>query len=230
MSSTIIGSVVALMALAGGAAGWLLHACVVRRLERAGKDQERREQEEANLVAPCIRNTFCLALGHRLAESKRRGDPLSLILVRIDNYRRLYDRHGFHTSRSSLETTGKFLTASVRAMDWVARFDATTFALLLPDTALVHATGVAERLRTGIAARDLAIAGDHVQLTISTGTTATTLGDSGSTMLCRAEEAMEAAIQAGGNRSYAHVGRQLQPVQTAADPPERCKERCKGKM
>ncbi len=85
MSSIIIGLVLALTALAGAAAGWVLHVCVVRRLGRAEKAPELREQQESDPAAPCVRTTFCLALDHRLAESKRRGDPLSVILARIDN-------------------------------------------------------------------------------------------------------------------------------------------------
>lgn len=218
MVSIMIGSGLVLTVTAGAAAGWLLHARWMQPLERARSWQEQHRREEADLSGPCIRSTFSLALSHRLAESKRRDDPLSVILLRIDDYQRLCDRHGLHTSRLVLEAAGKLFTASVRAMDWVARLDATTFALLLPNTALVHARGVAERLRTSAAASKLTVATDHVQVTISAGVAAATLTDTANDVLRRAEEAMEAAIQTGGNRSYAHTGQQLEAVRLAPDP------------
>jgi diguanylate cyclase (GGDEF)-like protein len=216
----LIGSAMILTIAAGMAAGWLLHTRWMQPLEPSRTGQEGfHQQEEARLSGPGVRSTFCLALGHRLAESKRRDDPLCVILLRIDGYATLCDRHGLHTTRLVLEAAGRFLTASVRAMDWVARLDATTFALLLPNAPLVHARGVAERLRTTTAASTLTVADDRVPVTISAGIAGAMLADTASNILRRAEEAMEAAIEAGGNRSYAHTGRQLEPVPLASHVP-----------
>ena len=102
----------------------------------------------AETAMPSVRTTFSLALGHRLAESARSGDPLSLILVRIDNYQAVYDHYGLQASNQILDAAGTFFVGSVREMDWVARFDRTTFAFLLPRTAHANALRVAERMRT----------------------------------------------------------------------------------
>jgi diguanylate cyclase (GGDEF)-like protein len=161
-------------------------------------------------AAPCVRNTFSLALGHRLAESARRGDPLSVILVRIDNYQNLGDRYGLQVGNQILDAAGKFFIASVRAMDWVARFDMTTFAFLLPNTAHANALRVAERLRTTISFAGKSIDGSPIPLTLSLGTTEAQLGDGSEATLRRAEEAMNASIRTGGNCIHSQAGGRLE--------------------
>jgi len=166
-------------------------------------------------AAPCVRNTFSLALGHRLAESARRGDPLSVILVRIDNYHGLSDRYGLQTGNQILDAVGKFFIASVRGMDWVARFDMTTYAILLPNTAHADALCVAERLQTTASSASMSMDGSQISLTLSLGTTEARLGDSSEAILRRAEEAMKASIRLGGNRIHSHACGCLEGVPSA---------------
>jgi diguanylate cyclase (GGDEF)-like protein len=168
--------------------------------------RDSRDVISAAVAMPCIRNTFSLALGHRLAESARRSDPLSIILIRIDDYSDLCSRYGLKTSNDVLDAAAKFFIASVRAMDWVARFDATTFAFLLPNTTGTQAQGVAERLRIRVAAAHLAADGNQIQMTVSAGVTETSPSDDGDDVLHRAEMALETSIQAGGNQTHCSLG------------------------
>lgn len=149
-------------------------------------------------AAPCVRNTFALALDRCLPEAARRGDSLSVVLVSIDNARNLSDGGALRIGNETLDAVGKAFIAAVRATDWVARFDATTFALLLPGAAGANTLIVVERLRRAVsrvAADGLA----PLPLTLSIGTTDFVPGDSSATVLDRAEEAMFAAIAAGGD-------------------------------
>ena len=174
-------------------------------------EQRDRHDEPA---APCVRNTFSLALAHRLAESARRGDPLSMILVRIDNYEGLRNRYGLRAGNQILDAAGKFFIASVRGMDWVARFDLTTFAFLLPNTTHANALHVAERLRATASAASLSVDGTLIPLTLSLGTTEALRGDSSEAVVRRAEEAMNASIRTGGNRIHCHAGGRLETACT----------------
>jgi diguanylate cyclase (GGDEF)-like protein len=167
------------------------------------------------LAVPCVRNTFSLALGHRLTESARRGDPLSVILVRIDNYQDLSDRHGVQFGNQILDAAGKFFIASVRGMDWVARFDATTFAFLLPNTSIANGWCVAERLRKTASATNLSVDGTSVPITLSLGITENQPGDSSQAILHRAEDAMNASIRTGGNCIHSHAGGSLETAPAA---------------
>jgi diguanylate cyclase (GGDEF)-like protein len=223
---TLIGPAVLLVGM-GLLAGWLLRGFIDRSLRGAagGKARVGREELQRNIndssrkvggqvavnaetvrvsndgqaTAPCVRKTFALALGHRLAESSRRGDPLSMILARLDNYESLAKRHGLQKSNEILEALGKFFIASVRGMDWVARFDAATFAFMLPNTPHAGASLVAVRLRTSLSAASVTKDAALVGLTLSLGTTEFTLGDGSEAILRRAEDAMNNAVVAGGN-------------------------------
>ena len=182
---------------------------------------ERNPIGDETAISP-VRTTFSLALGHRLAESARSGEPLSLLLVRIDNYQVVRDRHGLQATNQILHAAGKFFIASVRGMDWVARFDMTTFAFLLPKTAHSGALHVAERLRTTISSAALSAEETMIPLALSVGTTEAALGDSSEAVLRRAEEAMKASTRAGGNCIHTHArGRPLAEAKLAPQPPER---------
>jgi diguanylate cyclase (GGDEF)-like protein len=159
-------------------------------------------------AAPSVRNTFSIALDRHLPESARRGDPLSVLLVRIDNGRDSRDRHGLRSDDMLIEAVGKVFVASVRSTDWLARFDMTTFAFLLPGTAHGNTLIVAERLREALAAADLPCGAARGQLTLSIGTTEFVLGDSSASILRRAEEAMTAAVRAGGDCVRSQFGGQ----------------------
>ncbi len=162
-----------------------------------------------------MRKTFSLALGHRLAESARSGDPLSLILAKVDNFENLAHRHGLQQSNELLDAVGKFFIASVRGMDWVARFDAATFAFLLPNTAHAGALNVAERLRTTTSAASPAIGSGQVGVTLSLGATDFMVGDTSEAILRRAEEAMNDSIRAGGNCIRSRVAGQFETANVA---------------
>jgi len=151
-------------------------------------------------AAPCVRNTFLLALAHRLAESARRGDPLSVILARVEEFQSLAERYGLQAGNEVLNAVGRLFIRSVRAMDWVARFDATTFAFLFPNTTYANALRIVERLRATVSAAGFAVDGTPVHVTLSLGTTELASGDTAEAILGRAEEALGAALQVGGNR------------------------------
>jgi len=180
------------------------------REKNLAKDHERKlspsEYEDENTVNSPNRATFCLALRHRLAESKRTGEPLSVIMIRIDGHAALRERLGHHAVSQILQAMARYFVAAMREMDWVVPFSATTFTLLLPRTRGSNAIKVAERLRENLVARDLSVEGQSVQMTISAGATEAIDDDTSEKLLQRAEEAMKAAIRAGGNCSCSSDG------------------------
>src|SRR5262249_29856035 len=132
-----------------------------------------------------------------------------------DNYESLAKRHGLQASNEILEAVGKFFIASVRGMDWVARFDAATFAFLLPNTNHERALHVAERLRATTSAPGHTMDGIPIRLTLSLGTTESMLGDPREAILRRAEDAMNAALRSGGNCIRSNVAGQVETAGVA---------------
>ena len=165
-------------------------------------------------AAPCVRNTFRLALDRLLPEAARRGESFSLLLVSVENVRGTSDPEKLRLAAAKLEAAGQVFIASVRSTDWVARFDATTFAFLLPGAA--HAGGliVAERLRRKLSIATLPAGSSPLRLTVSIGATNFVPGDDSASILHRAEEALHAAIESGGNCIRSRLGDRVEAPAT----------------
>lgn len=160
----------------------------------------------------CDGKTFCTMLGKRLAEWRRGGLPPSVLLIHIDRYQSVVAEHGHPAGNRVLRATMQFLRAAIRDMDLVAQYEDTTYALLLPGAGLGNAIGVAERLRRAIGRYALPLGQDpqggtyRVQFTVSVGGAEASGGDDTPRLLSRAQEALDSAIQSGGDTSYFHNG------------------------
>src|SRR5439155_20317354 len=80
---------------------------------------------------------------------------LSLLLVDLDDLRGLNDRLGRSAGNFALAQVAFSLLTGARSVDCVGRWSGGGFALLLPETAVGAAYGLAERLRADLAARRL---------------------------------------------------------------------------
>lgn len=95
-------------------------------------------------------------LGNRAsfdAELRRlidRSVPFGLILMDIDHFKSINDRHGHLIGDRVLRQLGKILSTRTRATDVVARYGGEEFAILLPETELENTERVAEKLRESI--------------------------------------------------------------------------------
>jgi diguanylate cyclase (GGDEF)-like protein len=85
------------------------------------------------------------------ARFTRSGDPISLMLLDVDHFKRFNDDFGHAAGDHVLRFIGEILTSALRPMDVAARFGGEEFVILLPDTALAGAVIAAERLKTAIA-------------------------------------------------------------------------------
>ncbi len=168
--------------------------------------------------ALCHRNEFVLALGRRLAEWRRGGASPAVALVRVDDCPGLTARHGPQASRKALQATAHFLSVTVREMDLVAEYDATTFAFLLPGAGLPDLLRIADRIRQSVARCELAVPAGQFNFTVSIGGAVTMKNDETPTLLWRAEEALDAAVKAGGNSCFFHSGQR--PERGPAEAPQ----------
>jgi diguanylate cyclase (GGDEF)-like protein len=98
---------------------------------------------------------FRLRLVEELERAARYTRALSLLLVDIDDLRGLNDRLGRAAGDFALLQVAQSLITGARSVDCVGRWSGGGFALLLPETAVGAAYGLAERLRADLAARRL---------------------------------------------------------------------------
>ncbi len=130
--------------------------------------------------------------------------PLSVILVDLDQFKRLNDTHGHAAGDLILRHVAQLLSASVRAVDFAGRYGGEEFLVVLPETDADAAASVAEKLRRIVGGSDVRLAdGEHVTVTMSAGV-AGGLGDVlGSDALVRdADAALYSAKALGRNQVF----------------------------
>lgn len=94
---------------------------------------------------------FGEALTRDLARADRQKHALSLIVIEADYLQLITDSHGKDFADRVVQTLARTLREVVRGADFPARIGAEQFGLILPNTDLELAKGVAERLRKKVA-------------------------------------------------------------------------------
>ncbi|WP_158633363.1 GGDEF domain-containing response regulator [Tautonia sociabilis] len=164
-----------------------------------GVKNRRRFQEDLNLL---------------LAQARRLGQPLSLVMLDIDNFKQYNDDFGHPAGDEVLRRVGRTLMRAVRDLDVVARYGGEEFAVLLPATEPAAAIRVAERMRSAIKSGPW----PHRTVTASLGvaTAQPTDDDDSSTLIRRADEALYRSKRDGRDRcSLAPTD---SPVPTLTEP------------
>lgn len=103
---------------------------------------------------------------------QRTDNPLSLLLLDIDHFKRINDTHGHLTGDEVLKSLARKLEKLFRRSDIIARYGGEEFAVILPDTADVEAMLLARKVCSTIAAEPLRIGGvaiEYQALTVSIG-------------------------------------------------------------
>jgi diguanylate cyclase (GGDEF)-like protein len=101
------------------------------------------------------RREFDNWLARSMARAVRAQQPLSLVLVDIDHFKRLNDRYGHQIGDEVLREVAALLAEHARAGDLAARYGGEEFALVLSDCDAQQAGAIAERLRGVVAAAPL---------------------------------------------------------------------------
>lgn len=115
------------------------------------------ERERAHLLArtdpltQLFNRRAFLDLAEPLFETARRHNrPLSIIVLDLDHFKALNDRHGHTAGDQALIALGQLLLQTARRGDVVARWGGEEFLVLLPETGLDAAAVLAERLRENV--------------------------------------------------------------------------------
>jgi diguanylate cyclase (GGDEF)-like protein len=112
-------------------------------------------------------------LPREMSRAKRTGEPLSLILIDIDDFKQLNDRYGHSVGDAVLRKVSDVMSREVRDMDLLARYGGEEFALLASQTTLEGAVALAEKLRIAVSeARFSLVALDgptEIRVSVSSG-------------------------------------------------------------
>ena len=144
------------------------------------------------------------AIDQQLNRSRRVGDTFAVVMLDIDHFKAINDRHGHAAGDQALTHTATLLQTSVREVDHVGRFGGEEFIVLLPGVGLAHAAQTAETLRARLAANRVPREGEPLSLSASFGV-AEWKGpmEEPSRLLMRVDQALYRAKRAGRNQVHA---------------------------
>ena len=146
------------------------------------------------------RRHFLGLLAEEVAKAKA-GRPLCLLMLDLDYFKSINDRHGHMVGDQALSGIAEILRQKTPPNAVTGRFGGEEFSMLLRDATLDEAIAVADTLRAAIAAQPLALRDLRLSTTISIGV-AEFGGEatSNSTLLRAADEQLYRAKQGGRNR------------------------------
>ncbi|HEY0003211.1 MAG TPA: sensor domain-containing diguanylate cyclase [Pyrinomonadaceae bacterium] len=156
------------------------------------------QQALTDALTDCFnRRSFEMQLERDLHLATRMSQPLSLIMLDIDNFKLVNDTHGHEAGDVVLRMIADGLREELRGVDTAARYGGEEFAVILPQADLDGALIVAERLRTRIEQTEMPVVG---YITASFGVATFPLhASSRATLVVTADRALYEAKRAGRN-------------------------------
>jgi diguanylate cyclase len=149
------------------------------------------------------RRRFDDSLAAGLADARTRGAALCLVMVDIDNFKKVNDLFGHQIGDEILRMFARGLADNVRACDTLARYGGEEFAIILPETQVDRARQLTERMRSQLEAMQLAVneSGQKIgRITASFGIAELREGDDTAALIQRADAMLYQAKCAGKNR------------------------------
>ncbi|MCB1850691.1 MAG: diguanylate cyclase [Gammaproteobacteria bacterium] len=146
------------------------------------------------------RHAFDSRLQQEYLRWSRYGNPLSLIVVDVDYFKKVNDTYGHLAGDKVLSVIGNHLKQATRQVDFAARYGGEEFVVLLPEADLNAAMSVAEKIRRAVEEKPFHAGDNRVVITISCGVSTFREGDGRKTPFERADEALYLAKRTGRNR------------------------------
>jgi len=163
----------------------------------------KREAMTDSLTGIANRKCFDLRLREGTRDAMSSGDPLCLVMVDIDHFKRFNDTYGHQMGDQVLKLIGATLSQSVKGRDTPARYGGEEFAIILPKTLLDDAIALAEQIRNAVANKRVTkkSTGEELcQITLSMGVALFRPGETLADLVVRADEALYAAKRGGRNQ------------------------------
>ncbi|MGG7603416.1 GGDEF domain-containing protein [Massilia sp. BKSP1R2A-1] len=169
-----------------------------------GREAASRELARLEVVDPLLdvpnRRGFFNALAPWMALARRPGLPTALVVLDLDDFKRINDGYGHPAGDTVLRHVVELCRRQLRDSDLVGRLVGVEFAILLPRTNADEAALVAERIRAAIASSPVKSERALISMTASFGVTVIRPEDSTVTLFQRADDALQASRRAGRNR------------------------------
>ena len=151
-----------------------------------------------NLTKAHNRRFFIEYAKNEIARTERKDTEFALIMFDIDHFKSINDTYGHSVGDEVLKTLTEIVKKDLRKSDVLARIGGEEFAVLLPDTTILPAVDIAERIRKNIEKYYFRGVGN---ITVSFGVTSYQEGDNVEELMKRADDALYIAKNRGRNRT-----------------------------
>jgi diguanylate cyclase (GGDEF)-like protein len=137
--------------------------------------------------------SFRLSLEDEYNRSLRYGEPMSILMVDLDRFKKVNDTYGHPRGDAVLKETARIMLDVMRKVDLVARYGGEEFVVIMPHTDLDGAVKGAERVRA-------AIENNHFEGLSKTGEITVSIGVS--TLVEGVENDMDSLIKMADDALY----------------------------
>ena len=165
----------------------------------------RSESERDGLTGILNRRAFDRYLTDLIARNTVKPQEVALLMVDIDDFKRINDSYGHLTGDSVLVAVVGKCRQSVRGEDVLARYGGEEFAIILPGASLRNAVKKGRQICEAIASTRYVLEGmpsrEALALTVSIGVSCCRAGDTAASLIDRADKALYLAKGSGKNRA-----------------------------
>src|SRR5262249_57035889 len=98
-----------------------------------------------------MRRYFDARIEEEIERSKRFGTPFSVVMMDVDDFKKLNDEHGHLIGDRVLRAIANVVKSQMRGVDTAARYGGAEIAVILPRTEMATAYNGGERIRSAIA-------------------------------------------------------------------------------
>lgn len=156
-------------------------------------------------------------LENELARAERDGNPVTVIMMDADHFKRINDVHGHKAGDLALQALARIIQLYIRKSDIACRYGGEEFVIVMPNTELEVARERAELIREDFRQVNFIGTNLRAETSLSIGIATYPLaGTRGDEVLDAADQAMYAAKVEGGNR----IKLQTAPVKKTSIPAE----------
>lgn len=165
------------------------------------REEAVRQQSATDPLTGVANRRYVLEHLNNAMHGTRRSDRMALLMLDIDHFKHINDKHGHQTGDEALVRVAEMLRQCVREQDLVGRYGGEEFLVVLPGTDQHAATEIAERCRKAVSSVRVSMSGEAVAMTISVGVVSRILQDDShmDDLIRLADDAMYRAKKAGRN-------------------------------
>lgn len=143
--------------------------------------------------------TFYDILEKELWRARRYGGKITLIMIDIDNLKKINDTYGHRAGDKVIKKVSRKLKECIRQTDTAARYGGDEFTVILPNTLLSDAYIVAERMVNTVASSPIIWRREQITPSISVGLGEYDANTNPEDITSRSDQALYVAKQAGKN-------------------------------